>query len=128
MAQIGFKGEKLDLLIRQGATFGPFVVTTLNPDGITPVNLTGCTMRGQIRKLAKSAVAAATLNCVITDAPGGVYQFELSDAVTASLKAGESEIDDASKYVWDLEMVDSLGRVIPVYYGDVTVFREVTKV
>ena len=44
MATLGYIGERLDLLIRQGATFGPFDVTLANPDK-TPVNLTGATVQ-----------------------------------------------------------------------------------
>lgn len=49
MAQVGFRGERLDLIARQGATLGPFVVTLTNPDN-SPVNITGCTIRGLVRK------------------------------------------------------------------------------
>ncbi len=53
MATLGYIGERLDLLIRQGATFGPFDVTLANPDK-TPVDLTGATVRAllvQLRRL-----------------------------------------------------------------------------
>lgn len=51
MATLGYIGEKLDLLVRQGATLGPFAVTLTNPDN-TPVNLTGATLRAHLRKKA----------------------------------------------------------------------------
>ena len=49
MAQVGTRGERLDLIVRQGATLGPHTVTLTNPDG-SAVNLTGCTIQGQVRK------------------------------------------------------------------------------
>jgi hypothetical protein len=49
MPQIGTKGSELDLLIRQGATFGPNSCTLTNPDN-SPVNLTGATIKMQLKK------------------------------------------------------------------------------
>lgn len=44
MTTLGYIGEKLDLLVKQGSTLGPFKVTLANPDQ-TPVDLTGATRR-----------------------------------------------------------------------------------
>jgi hypothetical protein len=123
---LGFAGEEYTLLIRQGATFGPVTATMRNPD-TTPVDLTGCTIRGKIRKKALDAAVVATLTCTITNAVGGVYEFGLTDEQTAAIDAGEYMASSASKYVWDLEMEDAAGRVLPLYYGQVTVLREVTR-
>lgn len=123
---IGYFGEKMTLNIRQGATLGPFSATMVNPDE-SPVNLTNCTIRGKIRKTALSATVTATLDCTITNAAAGQYTFGLTDEVTAAITAGEKLTDKASKYVWDLELEDSTGRVIPLYYGDCFVLREVTR-
>jgi hypothetical protein len=123
---IGFLGEEYNLLIRQGATFGPVTVTMTNPD-TTPVNLTGCTIRGKIRRKALDAAVVATFTVSITDAVNGGYQFSLTDEVTSAMTAGEYTSSSESKYVWDLEMEDTLGKVLPLYYGKVTVLREVTR-
>lgn len=123
---IGFLGEEYNLLIRQGATFGPVTVTMTNPD-TTPVDLTGCTIRGKIRKKALDVAVVATFTVTITDAPNGEYQFLLTDEITSAIEAGEYASSSASKYVWDLEMEDTLGKVLPLYYGAVTVLREVTR-
>jgi len=123
---LGYIGEKLNLLIRQGATLGPHVVTARNPD-TTPVNLTGATIRGQIRKTALNPVITIALTVTMTDAVNGVFEFGLTDEQTAALVAGETQGDPASKYVWDMEMEDSVGRVLPLFYGDVAIFREVTR-
>lgn len=126
MATLGYIGERLDLLIRQGATFGPFDVTLANPDK-TPVDLTGATMRAHVRRKALDANVVIALQVGVMQPTLGHFQFGLSDEVTATIAAGESVKDPASHYVWDMEMEDSLGRVIPLYYGDVKVFREVTR-
>lgn len=125
---LGSKGAELNLLIRQGATFGPNVCTLTNPD-TSPVNLTGCTFRAQIRKTASdplSSGAAATFT--ITNAALGEFYWEFTDEVTTVLVADSvSETAPASIYTWDMELEDASGRVIPLLYGTVNVFREVTK-
>jgi hypothetical protein len=125
-ATIGTIGERLDLLIRQGATLGPFICTISNPDG-SPVNLTGATIRGQIRKQASDTSPTATFAVLIMDAAAGRYSFALDAATTAGIPAGRDITKPESLYVWDMELQDSLGRVIPLYWGDARVHREVTR-
>lgn len=122
---IGSYGGALDLKIRQGATFRA-TITLQNPD-LSPINLTGCTIRGQIRKLALDTAITATLDVVIISAPAGQISIGLTDTVTAAIPAGEQLNAAASKYVWDLEMLDAASNVVPLLYGNVTVFREVTR-
>ena len=119
-------GERLDLRIRQGATFGPINATMNNPDG-SAVDLTGCTVRGQIRKKALDTAIVATFDCAITNATAGQYTFGLTAAITAGITAGETVELNASQYVWDLELLDASNRVTALYYGGVTVLREVTR-
>jgi hypothetical protein len=124
---IGSIGSPINLLIKQGSDFGPVTEILTNPDG-SPVNLTDAILRGQIRKSGNDAALVADLAIEITDAPNGVFTWGLSNAVTELIPAGESVRDKASSYVWDMELVDSIGRVIPLHYGSVSVFREVTRV
>lgn len=122
---LGSIGEEMDLLIRQGATFGPHVVTMTNPDG-SPVDLTGVLLRGSIRKEPR-ALVKYDLTFVITNPTGGVYKMFMLDTETKVLTAGPSLSHVDSRYVWDSEMVDTLGNVIPLYYGKVNVQREITR-
>lgn len=123
---LGFVGEELNLLIRQGATFGPIQFIMKNADG-SSVNLTGCTIQGQIRKTALASVVTKALACTITSPSTGQYEISLTAAQTAQIKAVEDAKSSENKYVWDLELIDSIGRVIPLYYGVVMIFREVTR-
>lgn len=128
MAQVGFRGERLDLLVRQGATLGPHVVTLTNPDN-TPVNLTGCTIQGQVRKNALDTGApVATFVINYIDLLLGKFSFEIPHTITALIPAGEFQKDDESQYQWDMELLDSQNRIIPLYYGNFENFREVTRV
>jgi len=126
--EIGNIGERLDIRIRCGADFGPIDVELLNPDR-TPVNLTGCTIRGQIRLLASSAGSPlATFDVTIVAPLLGKYQFGLTDAVTTSLPQPVNVNVPPKVLAWDLELEDTLGRVTPLYYGQAKVYAEVTKV
>lgn len=128
MPQIGTKGAELDLLIRQGATFGPIVSRITNPNG-TPMNLAGATIRAQVRKTPTSPIGeGCTASFNIIEAADGRFQWFFTAAATQTLAAdAESELSPSSTYVWDMELEDSTGRIIPIFYGKVNVFREVTK-
>jgi hypothetical protein len=93
------------------------------------MNLTGATLRAQIRKTPTSPlVEGAVGEFTITNAAAGQFSWGFSAAVTELLVAdSESELAAASTYVWDMELEDLSGRVIPLMYGKVNVFREVTK-
>lgn len=122
---LGSIGEEMDLLIRQGSTFGPHTLTMKNPDN-SPVDLTGMTFRGVIRKEAKSATNYPITFEIISAAAGTVRMY-MTDEQTAVIPAGPTLTHADSKYVWDAELEDSLGSVLPLYYGKVTIFREVTR-
>lgn len=125
---IGTKGAELDLLIRQGATFGPNTSTLTNPD-TSPVNLTGATIKAFIRKSPKSTrMPFIQATVVITNAAAGQFTWTFPATETEKLiadDAGETAAD--STYVWDMELTDASGRVLPMLYGAVKVFREVAK-
>lgn len=139
---VGQLGERLDLQIRQGATFGPVRFEMSSPDGslvpapavppvpeaqYVPVNLTGCTIRGQIRRSVGDATPVAALVATITDALAGRYELSLPASVTAAMEAGATAFSRESLYAWDLELEDAGGRVMPLYYGQVRVWGEVTR-
>lgn len=125
---IGTKGAELDLLIRQGATLGPFNTYVKKQDG-SALNLTGATFTAQIRRTPESApIPGATVSFTITDALNGVLSWSVPASSTAALRA--SEVDEnapESVYVWDMEVLLSDSRVLPLLYGTAKVFREVSK-
>jgi len=117
MAQtLGDIGDRVDLVIKQGATFGPFSGFITNPNG-SPVDLTGCELRAQLRR--RPSEPAVNFDIEITDAVGGEFTLQLAKETTAGLTS-------PPKYVWDFELEDALGRVSPICYGDVQVSLEVT--
>ena len=125
--RIGDIGERRDLLIRQGADFGPITETLTNPDG-SPVDLTGCLCRGQIRRTADDPeIVAEFVFEIAADPKTGVVTWGLPNAVTSALTAGASVKDPVSQYVYDQEIEDAAGRIIPWRYGSALVHREVTR-
>ena len=127
MPVLGTKGGELDLLLKQGATFGPHQIT-LKDSANQPINITGATIRAQIRKTSDAATAVATGDFVLTAPSMGVFTFGFSSTATTALQVDTvSEAGTDSQYVWDMEIQYSDGRVYPLMYGKVSVFREVTK-
>lgn len=127
MPQIGFIGERLDIIVRQGTNLGPYLVTLSDKNGL-PIDLTGCTIQGQVRKNALDQGApVASFEIAYTDRTAGKFTFGMPHAVTADIPAGEFQKDEASQYKWDMELLDSQGRKIPLYYGTFENFREVTR-
>lgn len=128
MPQIGSKGDELDLLIRQAATFGPVHMLLTEDDG-SPLDLTGCTLAAQISKTADGPVipgASATFDVI--DAAGGEVTFTFEVAATSVLDADpDSETADASVYVWNMDLTKADASVLPLIYGVVNVFRNIPK-
>lgn len=128
MAQtIGNRGVELNLLIKQGSTFGPHRLKLRDPITHLPINLTGSMLRAHIRKKALDVALTAAIVIDNYDYVGGEADMSLPFAVTEAIAADEVFEKPGSLYTWDLEMVDSLTRVIPIFYGEVQVFREVTR-
>jgi len=124
---IGTKGAQLDLLVRQGGTLGPNS-TTLKDGSGTPINITGALLRAQIRKTPDAATVSATAVTAIVSGPAGTFTWEFTEAETAALTCSVTdELQSESLYVWDMEIEYTDGRIQPLLYGDVRVFREVTK-
>ena len=126
-------GERLDLELRQGTTFGPIRHTLANPpaDANTPsvpVDLTGCVVRGSVRRKALDPTIVALFDIAYaTDPTQGWYTFGLSDEITAAIPCGDKIGDPASLYEWDIEIEDSLGQVFCLFYGAVRIKPEVTR-
>lgn len=127
MPVLGTKGGELDLLLKQGSTFGPHQIT-LKDSNNQPINITGATIRAQIRKTSDAANPVAIGDFVLVTPGSGVFTFGFSSVSTSSLLVDTvSETGTDSQYVWDMEIQYSDGRVYPLMYGKVSVFREVTK-
>lgn len=115
------KPAKHKLLIIQGATFRDRLVW-MNPDK-TPIDLTGCTARMQVRAEIESPTVLLELTTanggITVDGPAGQLTLYLTPAATAAI-AWQSG-------VWDLELEHPNGDVTRLVQGTVSVKPEVTR-
>lgn len=109
----------------QGATFNR-VVYWKQPDGTSPVILTGFTARMQVRKhkSVSSEPPLATLTTengkISIDGPNGAVSLALSDTDTDAIPAG--------RWHYDLELKSSGGIVTRLLEGRFVVDAQVTAV
>lgn len=113
---------KLKLKIIQGATFRRLLVW-LAPDKITPIDLSGCTARMQVRSEVESPTVLLELTTenggIVIDGPAGKLILHLPPAATTAI-SWESG-------VWDLEVVHPNGDVTRLAQGSISVSPEVTR-
>ena len=108
----------VELIMDQGATFNNII--NLSDDiNNEAVNVSGFTVRSQMRRSYYSANATANITCTITNATQGEITMNLNANTTANIKAG--------RYLFDLEIVDTLGSVSRVLEGIITVTPGITK-
>lgn len=107
-----------ELYLDQGTTFNNVINLT---DDLTNayINVSGYTVRSQMRRSYYSQNASANIVCTITDAPNGEITMSMTAANTANLKPG--------RYLYDLEVVDTNSTVSRILEGIITVTPEVTR-
>lgn len=106
---------KANLLIDQGATYATKLnITDTNGSA---VDLTGYTAAAQIRKHYTSS-NSVSFNTSIQTGTGAVI-LQLSANATANIAAG--------RYVYDVELTDSSGKISRIVEGIVTISPNVTR-
>ncbi|RLG68959.1 hypothetical protein DRN93_01450 [archaeon] len=116
----------VDLIAKQGATW-EFTIELTQENG-DPVDLTGYTGRGQIRKDYSSEDYEAQFTVeVLSPETDGKVKVSLDADTTAGIEAGSSYEDSASMYVYDIELVGADNYVMRVLQGKLYVDPEVTK-
>ena len=120
---------KINLEIEKGETWCPIIVwkTKANPedpnDGATEVNLTGFSARMQIRLTVDAVdppeISLVTPTGIVLGGATGTIQPIIADTVTAGLAWNSA--------FYDLELVDTTGKVIKFMAGKVKATNEVTR-
>lgn len=112
---------KLKFTIYQGATFRKRLTWTA-PDG-TPIDLSGCTARMQVRAEVESPAVLLSLTTenggLTLGGAAGTVELYVSDEDTGAI-TWESG-------AWDLEIVHPSGEVTRLAQGSVAVSPEVTR-
>lgn len=116
------KPAKVNLKIYRGASFYK-LVTWKQGDPLTPVDLTGCTARMQVRRSIDSDVVLKTFttenDTIVLGGEDGTIRYAIMDA--------EETADFDTDGVYDLEIVFADGTVVRRLYGDVKTSQEVTR-
>lgn len=89
----------------------------------TPVSLSGCTARMQIRP----SVSSATTLVSLTTANSGVVLSNAAKTITLAITATATALLTFTKAVYDLEIIDGSGIVTRLLSGTVTLSKEVTR-
>ena len=110
----------LDIVVEQGSTFSRTI--TLRDGSNNPINLTGATVRGQLRPEYTSDIVVPFVLSITAPATSGTIAWSLSAADSARL----SSSPDVS-WVYDIEVEYAGGVVERVLQGQATISPEVTR-
>ena len=105
--------------VEQGSTF-QWEIYLLDTDGVTPLDLTGCTVRSQLRKSYSDTNPTLSFTCTINPVP-------TTGRVIISATATQTAAVPKGKYVYDVEVEDTVGKVFKPYKGCMCVTPEATK-
>jgi len=108
----------LNILIEQGATFNRTM--TIYSTGTTPLNLTGKTLRGYIKRSLADALPVGTFVFTVAD------QNTNPGVVTWNLSATNTALLPAQTLRYDVELVDGT-TVTRILEGEAFVSGEVTR-
>lgn len=113
---------RYDFVIEQGATFTRNVVW--KDSSGTPINLSGYSIAGKIKRKPTDANALASFTCTITNASGGAFSFSLTATQTASLPTSTGKEDLQCYY--DIEATTG-STVYRLLSGICSISPEVTR-
>lgn len=116
------KPAKLKLQIYQGATFRHRL--RWRTSGGTPIDLTGCTARMQVR----SEVESADVLLELTTENGGITLGGTAGTIDLLVTDEDTTAITWEGGVWDLEIVHPDGTVTRLAEGSISVSPEVTRV
>lgn len=103
--------------IDAGASFGA-IITCNGSDG-NPLNLTGYTVKSQIRK-SYASPTAYNFNATIFAATAGKVRVALTPDQSSAIKAG--------RYMYDVEITSPIGEKARVSEGIIIVTPEITQI
>lgn len=113
--------DKLNLVIKQGAKFGPNRLDFGE-------DVTTWTFRGQARKTADAVAVAASITTVHVVGNPNAVDWHFSATATAGMTCHPTDLDhEDSTYQWDYEAEKPDGTVISIHDGKINVWREVTR-
>lgn len=109
------------LVIEQGTTWSRAWMVT-NPDTGEPLDISGWSARGQVRKWAGSPEVLHEWSATAINITCGADGF-----VTVTVSPAESAVWDWCDGLYDIELTDPSDRVVRIAQGPVTVSPEITR-
>ena len=106
-----------NIFIDAGANYSKIITVSENSGG--PLNLTGYTVKSQIRK-SYTSTTAYTFTSSVLDAVTGKLRLQLTAEQTGAIPPG--------RYLYDVEITSSSGNRSRVVEGIVTVTPEITQI
>lgn len=106
-----------NIFIDAGANYSNIITVAAN--GAGALNLTGYTVKSQIRK-SYTSTTAYNFTASVFDAVAGKVRLELTAAQTGAIPPG--------RYLYDVEITSSAGNRTRVVEGIVTVTPEITQI
>ena len=106
-----------NIFIDAGANYSNIITVAANGSGA--LNLTGYTVKSQIRK-SYTSTTAYNFTGSVDDAVAGKVRLELTAAQTGAIPPG--------RYLYDVEITSSAGNRTRVGEGVVTVTPEITQI
>lgn len=111
---------KLNFKIRKGSTLRRTVTYYTDTTQATPIDLTGCTARMQIRD------EDGVLLYALTTENGGLTLGDAAGTITFYLSDTDTAAVTGSAYTYDFELVDTILDVHPLVAGSFTFLEQVT--
>ena len=105
--------------IPQGSDYSD-TITVFQAGGLTPVDLTGYTVKSQLKSLAGELVAEFV--CSVPTPANGIVMRSLPNSVTTIIVPVTTP-----KYVWGLQLTSPSLTILPEIQGGATVTAEVVK-
>jgi hypothetical protein len=101
-------------------------VQLMQPDKVTPVDLTDCELKAQIRDKVNGTIYADLTNLLLT---GGLIFVGLPSLGTFKMSISKvaTILFPTKTLKWDFFITDALGETHPYFVGDVTVTAAITK-
>lgn len=121
---------KLNLIVRQGDTYGMLLTLTSAVAGVspatagTPIDLTGCSAEMQIRPRVGGPISYSLSSAVATNNGGIITLGGAAGTVALSIPPADSATLVAG--IYDLRIKYPSGEISTYVAGDVTVEHEVT--
>jgi hypothetical protein len=106
-----------NIFIDAGANYSKIITVSANSGG--PLDLTGYTVKSQIRK-SYTSTTAYTFTASVLDAATGKLRLQLNAEQTGAIPPG--------RYLYDVEITSTSGNKSRVVEGIVTVTPEITQI